>query len=356
MSLVHLDIFHFRNLQRVEIQPAAKLNLITGENAAGKTNLLESLHYLSFARSFRSAQTRDLIHYQQPFFRLVGKLEQPPAILGIQKSLQEQIIRINQKTVNRSADLAALFPVVAIHPDSHQLISAGPEYRRQYLDWGVFHVEHQYLQVWKDFRTALAQRNAALRNNQPDKLCCLWDQALTEAAQQMERMRTSYLQYLVSSLEILQPILFSGSRISLDYRPGWQGEGNYRDYLLQSLQKDKEKGFTQGGPHRADIRIRLDTKPVQSAISRGQQKKLVAMLKLAQMDVFSRHSDKTCILLYDDLPAELDSENRNKLLRLLAELPVQVFVSAIEAEQLDLSGWDDLKMFHVEHGEVMVRG
>lgn len=355
MSLTHLDILHFRNLQRVDIQPAAKLNIITGENAAGKTNLLESLHYLSFTRSFRSAQTRDLIMYQQPFFRLIGKFEQPHATLGIQKSSQEQVIRINQQTVNRTADLAAMFPVVAIHPDSHQLISAGPEYRRQYLDWGVFHVEHLYLQVWKDFRTALAQRNAALRNNQPDKLCGLWDQALADAAQQMESMRTNYLQQLSSSLAVLQPVLFPDASLSLDYRPGWQGESNYRDYLQQSLHKDKEKGFTQGGPHRADIRIKLDDKPVQSAISRGQQKKLVAMLKLAQMEVFSRHSDKTCVLLYDDLPAELDADNRNKLLQLLAKLPVQVFISAIESSQLNLAGWNDLKMFHVEHGKVAVR-
>ena len=343
-------------MQQVSIQPAAKLNIITGENAAGKTNLLESLHYLSFARSFRTAQTRDLIMYQQPFFRLIGKLQNPSSILGIQKSAQDQVIRINQQTVNRTADLSALFPVVAIHPDSHQLISAGPEYRRQYLDWGVFHVEHQYLQVWKDFRTALSQRNAALRNNQPDKLCCLWDQALVEAALSMERMRTDYLQKLSLSLDSLQPILFPGAELALDYRPGWHAEGGYAEYLRENLAKDKEKGFTQGGPHRADLRIRLDSKPVQTAISRGQQKKLVAMLKLAQMEVFGSHSDKTCVLLYDDLPAELDVENRNKLLQLLVKLPVQIFVSAIESDQLDLSGWQDMKMFHVEHGKVVSAG
>lgn len=353
MSLAHIEIQHFRNLQQVSLQPAAKLNIITGENAAGKTNLLESLHYLSFARSFRTAQTRDLIMYQQPFFRLIGKLQNPLSTLGIQRSAQEQVIRINQQTVNRTADLAALFPVVAIHPDSHQLISAGPEYRRQYLDWGVFHVEHQYLQVWKDFRTALAQRNAALRNNQPDKLCCLWDQALVDAAQSMETMRTDYLQKLSLSLDAIQPVLFPGSELVLDYRPGWHAEAGYAEYLRENLHKDKEKGFTQGGPHRADLRIRLDNKPVQTAISRGQQKKLVAMLKLAQMAVFSNHSDKTCVLLYDDLPAELDVENRNKLLQLLVDLPVQIFVSAIESDQLELSGWQDMKMFHVEHGKVV---
>ena len=352
MSLSHIEVLHFRNLQQVILEPAAKLNVITGENAAGKTNFLECLHYLSFAKSFRPAQTRDLIMYQQPFFRLLGKLQASQTTLGIQKSAQEQVIRINQQTVNRAADLSAAFPVVAIHPDSHQLISAGPEYRRQYLDWGVFHVEHQYLQVWKDFRTALSQRNAALRNNQPDKMCCLWDQALCTAAQTMENMRTSYLDKLSNSLETLKPILFPNTELSIDYRPGWYSANGFAGYLVETLQKDKEKGFTQGGPHRADLRIRLNHKAVQTAISRGQQKKLVAMLKLAQMDVFSQYSEKTCVLLYDDLPAELDTENRRNLLRLLAGLPVQVFISSIEVGQMDLSAWEDMKMFHVEHGKI----
>ena len=334
------------------MEPAAKLNIITGENASGKTNLLESIHYLSFTKSFRTAQTRDLIRYQQPFFRLVGQLQNPHTVVGIQKSSHEQVIRINQQSVNRSADLAAVFPVIAIHPDSHQLISEGPEYRRQYLDWGVFHVEHHYLKVWKDYRIALSQRNAALRNNQPDKLCCLWDQALVEAAQNMETMRTRYLQQLDTSIKKIQPILFPDMDVLLEYRPGWQSTTGFSGYLVESLHKDKEKGFTQGGPHRADLRIKLNNKSVQTAISRGQQKKLVAMLKLAQMDVFSQHSAKTCVLLYDDLPAELDAGNRSKLLSLLTDLPVQIFISAIEANQMDLLAWDDMKMFHVEQGKV----
>jgi DNA replication and repair protein RecF len=352
LSLKQLEVLNFRNLQQVSIEPGAKLNIITGENAAGKTNLLECIHYLSFTKSFRTAQTRDLIMYQQPFFRLVGRLQHPPTVLGIQKSSQEQVIRINQQAVNRTADLAAVFPVVTIHPDSHQLISSGPEYRRQYLDWGVFHVEHQYLKVWKDYRTALSQRNAALRNHQPDKLCCLWDQALIEAAQKMEFMRQTYLGKLGTSIQQILPILFPNAELLVEYRPGWQSATGFGGYLSENLPKDKDKGFTQGGPHRADLRIKLNNKPVQTAISRGQQKKLVAMLKLAQMDVFSQNSDKTCVLLYDDLPAELDAENRSKLLRLVAGLPVQVFISAIEANQLDISAWDNMKMFHVEHGNI----
>ena len=353
MSLSQIEILNFRNLQQVVLEPAASLNIITGENAAGKTNLLECIHYLSFTKSFRSAQTRDLIMYQQPYFRLIGKLDTPQTLIGIQKSPHEQLIRINQQTINRTADLASIFPVVAIHPDSHLLITGGPEYRRQYLDWGVFHVEHQYLNIWKDYRKALTQRNAALRNQQSDKLCCLWDQALVETGLRMTAMRQSYLDQLDISINKLLPLLFPDVELSLDYREGWQSSTSFSSYLTENLKKDKEKGFTQGGPHRADIRFKLNNKSVQTAISRGQQKKLVALLKLAQMDVFSQNSEKRCVLLYDDLPAELDKKNRANLMKILANLPVQVFITAIEASHLDLVGWDSLKMFHVEHGRLL---
>lgn len=138
MSLTSLEIHHFRNLHQVNFEPDAGLNIISGVNAAGKTSFLESLFYLSYGRSFRSSQTRDLIMYDQDYFRLIAKVNngQNESIIGVQKSTREQTIRVDKQDITKISDLAALFPVIALHPDSHQLISAGPEYRRQYIDWG----------------------------------------------------------------------------------------------------------------------------------------------------------------------------------------------------------------------------
>lgn len=352
MGLVHLSLLNFRNLRQVEISPGAGINVITGDNAAGKTSLLESIFYLSFARSFRTSQTRDLITHGENLFRLVAKLDAPlPTTIGIQKSLHEQLLRINQHTVHKASDLAAIFPVIALHPDSHQLISGGPEYRRQFLDWGVFHVEHNYINLWRDFRKALAQRNAALRASQSDRVCLSWDHVLVDTAQVMENLRKQYLELLRFFVTALHPLIFPQNNITLEYRRGWAEDQDYEAYLIETLPRDREKGFTQGGPHRADIRIKLDDKPVQTAISRGQQKKLVTLLKLAQMEVFIQTSRKSCVLLYDDLPAELDKQNRSILLDLLASKPVQVFITATESAQVDVSAWENIKLFHVEQGQ-----
>jgi len=354
MSLTSLEIHHFRNLHHVKLQPDAGLNIISGVNAAGKTSLLESLFYLSYGRSFRSSQTRDLIMYDQDFFRLVSKVKNTHAdsIIGIQKSTREQSIRVDQSDISKVSDLAALLPVIALHPDSHQLISSGPEFRRQYMDWGVFHVEHSFIQTWKRYRKALSQRNAALRYQQTDKMCMLWDQALVESANQIESARCRYLEELNVLVDKNAKFLFPENKVTLEYRRGWTEEMDYQAYLSSSLSRDKDKGYTQAGPHRADIKIKLDNKSAQTSISRGQQKKLVALLKLAQLELFIQSTNRTCVLLYDDLPAELDQSNRRILMDLLSGMNVQLFVSAIETEQLEVSSWDSAKMFHVEHGVV----
>ena len=355
MSLSSLEVTQFRNLRHVQLEPDAGLNLITGVNAAGKTSLLESLFYLSYGRSFRSSQARDLIAYNEDYFRLVARLESQHSI-GIQKSTREQLIRINQQTVTRIADLSALLPVIALHPDSHYLISAGPEHRRQYLDWGVFHVEHSFLQVWKDFRKALSQRNAALRQGQPDKICQLWNTPLVENALRIEQSRLNYLEALQAIVDRNTGFLFPNNTVSLEYRRGWPEAEDYLDHLQAHLQRDRDKGYTQSGPHRADIKIRLDDKPAQSSASRGQQKILVALLKLSQLELFMQTSEKTCVLLYDDLPAELDAHNRAIVMQLLAGMKVQLFISAIEADQVDTTHFTQARLFHVEHGRISQSG
>lgn len=355
MSITSLEITHFRNLQNVAIQPDANLNIISGINAAGKTSLLESIFYLSYGRSFRSCHTKDLIMYDEDYFRLVSKIQSDAneITLGIQKSIQQQTIRINQQNITKIADLSSLLPVIALHPDSHQLISSGPELRRQFLDWGVFHVEQSFIHIWKVFKKALSQRNAALRSHQSDKLCALWDQLLVESAESIQQMRHKYLDSLKSLINKNAEILFPDNIINLEYKRGWLDDINYQSYLENNLAKDKDKGFTQSGPHRADIKITLDKKTAQNSISRGQQKKLVALLKLSQVELFVQASQKTCILIYDDLPAELDTFNRKLLMDMLSTMNVQLFVSAIEADQINSESWSSARVFHVEHGVVL---
>jgi len=352
MGLTSLELTHFRNLQSAQIEPDKGLNLIVGNNGAGKTSLLESIFYLSYGRSFRSSQIKHLITYEQDYFRLICNLDDNTTRIGLERNLKDLTIRVNHQPVNSITELSTLLPVLVLHPDSHQLISAGPENRRQFMDWGVFHVEHQFIVSWKKYKKALNQRNASLRMHQSDKLCALWNIELIEHAQIIENYRLSYLNDINKLVEQLSIDLFPDQCISLTYKRGWPSDISFHDYLIESLYKDKEKGFTQSGPHRADIKITVDGMPAQTSVSRGQQKKLVCLLKIAQLTLFSKLSERRCVLLFDDLPAELDDDNQNKIMSILSELDIQLFISAINVDQISCQYWDKHKVFHVEHGVI----
>lgn len=351
MGLKSLQLSQFRNLHSVNIETNAELILITGDNAAGKTSLLESIFYLSYGRSFRQHSPRHLIQQGFPFFRVIVQLDNDSRI-GIERSSTEQSIRFNNQSVRKLSELSAEFPVLALHPDSHQLISAGPDNRRQFIDWGVFHVEQRFLGIWKDYKTALSQRNAALRSSQADRLCSLWDKQLVASAEQIETMRLAYIEHLIPAIDELSQSLFPGKKIEISYYRGIPRGVAYADYLRDHLASDRMKGFTQSGPHRADLKILVDGQSAQTSVSRGQQKLLVCLLKIAQLVLFSQDTQQRCVFLFDDLPAELDTENQNKVLSLLSGLDVQVFVSAIDAQQINRTYWESSRMFHVEQGVV----
>ena len=334
--------------------PVAGVNLITGQNASGKTSLLEAIYYLSHVRSFRSQQVADLINRNADYLQLVASIQQSTSDtrLGIRRSKTRMQIRCNQQPVRRVADLAAGFPVLAIHPDSYKLITGSPAERRQYLDWGVFHVEQGFFEAWQRYRIALSQRNAALRQKQAEKFCVLWDREITASASHIDILRQGYFDKLQPYFDQLVRRFFASTEVVIEYRRGWNQDKPLMELLNTHLDKDRRQGFTYYGPHRAEIVVKVQGQSAQTGISRGQQKLLVALLRLAQAQQFTSIKQHSCVLLYDDLAAELDESNRGLILSELANMRVQLFVTAIESGQIDLSPWQHKKMFHVEQGQL----
>ena len=353
MQLSHLQIRDFRNLVDVEFDPCSGVNLISGQNASGKTSLLEAIYYLSHLRSFRTPYLSDLINHDAHRLQLIARVRDSHDNLipiGIERSKESLQVRANQRPVQRVADLTAIFPVLAIHPDSYRLITGSPTERRAYIDWGVFHVEQGFFEAWQRYRKALAQRNAALRSKEKTSYCRLWDRELDQAAGQIHTRRQHYIDQLQPFLDNLISEFFPGQRVRFDYRRGWSNDQTLLRVLESSFDRDFKRGQTQTGPHRADLLIQVNGKSAQTGISRGQQKVLVALLKLAQVQQFTHSADRHCILLYDDLAAELDDRHRKLILCALQAMPVQLFLTAIEPAQIDLRDWSDVKMFHVEQG------
>jgi DNA replication and repair protein RecF len=355
MRLAQLQIRNFRNLENTQLTPVNGVNLIVGENASGKTSLLEAIYYLSHIRSFRTQHVADIILRHSPYLQLVAKLETTDRHvipLGIRRSRRKAEIRANQQPVNRVSDITAQFPVLAIHPDSYILITGSPSYRRQYLDWGVFHVEHSFFQSWQRFRKALLQRNAALKSRQSTEVCQLWNTEISASANYIDTLRQQYFEKLKPYFYQLAQQFFADDHIDIEYKRGWPIDKAISDILNENYYKDRLKGYTNFGPHRADIIIRVNMQSAQTCISRGQQKTLVALLRLAQAMQFTESTNKTCVLLYDDLAAELDTNHRKLILSVLSSMNIQLFITAIEDSQIDLTAWKVKKKFHVEHGHL----
>ena len=348
MPLSRLRIEFFRCLTHVELALDPEQNYFFGSNGAGKTSLLEAIHVLGRGRSFRLRQNRRLIQYDAPGFTVFGEIRYSGRNrkLGISVDSGGRQLRLDGQKGPAMTALAHILPVYVIEPSVHSLIEGGPGERRRFLDWGVFHVEPDYIPAWRRYRRVLGQRNAALRAGQyPES----WDRTIADSGMQVTQARERYVEELGSALAGLGEVLL-GQPLELNYRPGWRADRTLRDALRQSRQRDRQTGATQVGPHRADLEIRLDARGVREEISRGQQKLVAAALVLAQVRVLAGLKGHGGTLLVDDPAAELDEAALGALMSVLDTLPAQRIITGLT--EASLAGSRPPSVFHVEQGRV----
>ena len=353
MTINKLDIKYFRNIEQAKIQLVHGLNLLHGDNAAGKTSILEAIAVLSSLKSFRCSNLNELVNHGQPGFQLVAQLadqQDRETVLGVQRESGTTSIRANGEKLARSSELSERLPVQIIHPDSHLLVAGGPKQRRRFLDWGVFHVEHEFISAWRRFDKALKQRNAALRSNKPWDLINAWDGILSEAANTIHQCRSRYLEDLVKTVPEFSQNITGAETVQIDYRPGWDIEQPLDKSLLKSRDRDRSRGFTGVGPHRAELLFRVNGKQADNYVSRGQQKMLVVALLLAQVKLFVERKRQSCVVLLDDLVAELDKAHLQRILTSLEQLNAQSFITSVQT--IEIPHGIESKVFHVEHGQV----
>ena len=353
MSLLHLEVRGIRNLTSISLDFSPSLNLIYGANGSGKTSLLEAIHVLGLGRSFRTLQAKKLVQAGLGVATVFGRVDIGGQVwqLGVQKSdADPTLIKINGEIAASAADLAELLPLQLINPESDQLVLGEPKERRAFLDWGLFHVEQNYLEGWRRYRRVLQQRNAALRQGAKDTELGHWDAMLADEGERLSSLRTEYLASLAPPFKTFCQELGLVEHTVAMFRRGWTKELPLLEVLQRNRESDRSAGYTQSGAHRADFRLQLDGQDGADVFSRGQLKLTVCALRLAQaINLFERRG-RRCVFMVDDLPAELDPDKRRLLLRALAKAGGQVFVTATERNLVDLADWEQYRMFHVERG------
>lgn len=350
MALESLKITQLRNISQANLQFSPGLNLIAGANASGKTSLLEAISLLCQSRSFRTHRIDQLIQHQTDQMFVVGEIRRNQRLhtLGLGRKEKKTQVKLDGSPLKRSTDLVNLQALHVITPESHEMLDQGPKMRRQYLDWGVFHVKQDYLATWQRYHRVLRQRNHVLRLGENAQAIQAWNAPLIEEANSLHRQRLDYLAVLTPALTRFGQQLLE-MEVEFRYRPGWaKTSDSFSDQLQLDLEQDRERGFTHSGPHRADISLLANGMPVKQVFSRGQQKLLICVMYLAQV----ANDPQPGILLIDDLPAELDSIRRERLMAAVASTGAQLFVTATEDNLIPLAAWNKNKLFHVEHGEV----
>ena len=372
MALTQLQISNVRNLLQVRLQGLKGVNVFFGCNGSGKTSVLESIHLLGMARSFRGSSVKSLINHESPSCTVFGTtvLDLPPPVadegaagvgvgtpVGVQRNRSgEAQIKIGGRAVRTVAELAEQLPLQVITTESFGLLTGAPGARRQYLDWGVFHVEHQFFGQWQRFQRSIKQRNNLLRRGKiSDQELTAWTRDLAQTGAAINEYRKGYFQILAPCFkEIMARLAPSLGSLELRYQQGWDRQLSYSEALAQGFTADTEQGYTHSGPQRADIRVMSGGHLAAETLSRGQQKLVVCGLKLAQGRLMTQLGRGKCTYLIDDLPSELDNAHSLLVCELLASMEAQVFITCIDQREIR-SVWpegEELAMFHVEQGVV----
>ncbi|MFE8070416.1 DNA replication/repair protein RecF [Marinobacteraceae bacterium S3BR75-40.1] len=367
MPLTEIHTEAFRNLRDGRLTLSPQINLIYGSNGSGKTSLLEAIHYLGLGRSFRTHKHEMVVNHGRDQLTVSGKVEQDGRNshsgshrIGMSRNVRDRstVLKVDGERVKSLSSLAQHLPVSVIDPGAFDIVTGSPANRRQFLDWGVFHVEHSFAALWQQLQKALIQRNKILRNGRMEPaLMRVWNARYVELAEAVTARRQTCFEALEPIIqELLQQAGCDwGAQLTLSFSRGWDRQRSLSDLVESQIEQELKVGHTLYGPNRADIRLRIAQKPAAEVLSRGQQKTLVVLLKLAQGRLLEHQTHRKCAFLLDDINAELDESNQRLLAHHLLELGSQVFVTSIEKpdpSRLWGTSHPDLKMFHVEHGEL----
>lgn len=350
MNIELLCADNLRCFERVRFTPGPGFNWLIGSNGAGKTTLLEAAYILSHGRSFR-AGGRLAPRRQGASEYLVyaeARRSGQKVKLGLTRKDDIWLGRLNGEDLPNLALLFEACPVVYFGPESQTLILGPAEERRAFLDWGVFHVEHTSLDLWKAWRRALRQRNALLRQGASASIFAPWEHDLSNLAQRIHALRVDCLmglqRHITQEAAALVPEL---GQVHIEYRPGWDTGVGLERQLADTRDRDKEAGFTRHGAHRADWMLSFPGIARREHFSRGQAKAAALVCVLALAHWLRDSIGEYPLLCLDDLESELDAPHAARVIHWLRSASLQCWLTATQppaSDHLDA----DARLFHVK--------
>ena len=359
MKITELEIKNFRNYNYAKISLDSKLNILVGNNAQGKTNLLESIFLLALGKSPRVNKDKDLVKWDKESSNIKLTIQKEVGNTYIEIKLFKQgkkVILINGIPIKKISELFGVLNVVYFFPDDLKLIKESPSERRKFMDMDICQASKQYFYLLSRYLRILNQRNKLIKTtkdiNTLKDAICIWDEQLADTASKIILSRIKFINKLAPKVENCHHYLTGNDeKLNLSY-VGVTGDTSkeIKDKLLESykqtLEKDFELGYTTIGPHRDDLKITLDDIDLRTFGSQGQQRTASLSLKLAEIDTFKAETSETPILLLDDVLSELDDIRQKKLIEVAGKVQTILTCTSFDFNV-------KCKKFKIENGSVL---
>tara|TARA_B100001093_G_scaffold512527_1_gene582563 strand:- start:1156 stop:2241 length:1086 start_codon:yes stop_codon:yes gene_type:complete len=359
VDIQSLNVRNFRNLRHIDFEPHPRFNIISGQNGQGKTNLIESIYWLATLRPFRTTRIRELVAWSEDESSVDARIRH----LGLDHRLSVQIKngqrlaqREGKKT--RANQYFGALSVVLFTPDDVGLVRGAPDGRRRFLDRAIFTGKPTHFDDCVAYRRALDARNKLLRDNASDDLLDVYEQTLARIGSQIIKSRTSFIKSVNSMfVENVDAILGDGAAAEIRYKRSASTDESIEDELIQiwlkDRQRDRDRGFTQKGPHSEDLVVSLSGHNARNYASQGQQRALVLALKIAEIQLLKKRQDQVPVVLLDDVSSELDAYRNERLFHFLNRFEGQVFITTTDPAYLRIDG--DKKQFSIERGSLSIQ-
>jgi DNA replication and repair protein RecF len=346
MLIRRLKLQNFRNYQQQELVWDQRLNLLYGENAQGKSNLLEAICYLAIASSFRAQRDRELISHEQEHFYLEAATEseisgQMRLTVAVNRE-GKRIWTVNNQPKERLVDVVGLFHSVLFAPEDIGLVKAGPDSRRRYINRQMSQADRAYCRLLMQYNHILRQRNACLKtlNESSDfSQLDIWSEQLIRAGSEIMLRRAQTVALLQPLAQQLHQQLSGGEQLEIAYHCKVCGQEHLSSRqqvaeLFTAALKRRQSlellhGATATGPHRDDLQIQINGRPARDFASQGQQRTAALSLKLAEWELARELRGEYPVLLLDDVFSELDGKRRRQIMELAVD-KTQTFISAVE--------------------------
>lgn len=368
MSVLKLNTLNFRNLSSQTIELHPQLNLFIGDNGSGKSSLLEALFFLGHGKSFRTSKSEHLALYDTSNF-VVSLKDSNNLQLGLSKNFVtgDTVIKVNGEIKKQLSSLAKNVAVQIVTPESFKIFFGGPKERRKFIELGMFHVKHDFSILLKEFNRILKQRNACVRNKVDVETLNYWTKAFVVSSEKVADYRAIYIEELVDELTYWLKHLLPNiaDKIEVHYLKGWPIKKALLDVINETNHRELKLGHTIYGAHKFDVKFLLGKQPIETQLSRGQQKLFLLALTFAQSKLIEQVNRVKPILLIDDIGAELDHNSRTVLSAAMRKIDCQTLLTAIEESVVqpfinNVTVIDEYKkdntqyhMFHVKHGDIL---